>query len=252
MNIEIIEENGELKIYFPHDKNISEIKEILERIKNNEIEVVRTDRLSIDQAKLIWVLCREYGELVGYDKEEMREVLQNEFCSKKGLEYFSISTMKKDSCSKETATEFIPFIIEHSIEQGFNLLIYEGYGENRKVKGAREVVPSIQRYELACIRSKTCAKCGARHGVTIHHHDTIASTVSNYDKDDGLQGRMMALCVKCHSLAHAISKKDFENLYHLQGVFLTPSIVYEIKPLYPSHFKAFKKENYIKDIDFKK
>lgn len=247
MNIEIIEEEGKLKIYFPHDKNISEIKEILERLKNNEIEVVRTDRLSIDQAKLIWVLCREYGELVGYDKEEMREVLQNEFCSKKGLEYFSISTMKKDSCSKETATEFIQFIIEHSIEQGFNLLIYEGYGENRKVRSLRSVVPDIQRMIIARLKTKTCIICGVH--ADLHHEPPLGT---NYELDDGLQTGFLPLCRYHHSERHNMSWEDFKKKWHVENVWLNPNLIVELKKVYPNHFKNFREENYIKDIDFKK
>lgn len=100
MNIEIIEEQGKLKIYFPHDKNFNEIKSILGKIKNQEIEVVRTDRITLDQLKMLWSIFKDLGNLIGYTREEMRELLENEYCTQKKIEYFSISTSKKTSCSK--------------------------------------------------------------------------------------------------------------------------------------------------------
>lgn len=246
MNIEIIDDDG-LKIFFPQDKDLKYIKEVLNKIKNNEIEIIKTEKLSLQQSKLIWILCKEYGELIGYTKEEMRELLHEEFCNSKEMEYFSISTCKRDSCSKETATEFIQFIIEHSLEQGYNLIIPDGKGVKRVYKSVREVVPSIQRYEIACLRNKTCEVCGSKVDVTIHHHDRISETVTTYDKDDGLHGRMMALCPKCHTIAHNMSKKDFEDRYFIQGVWLTPSLVNELKKIYTNHFKAFKSEDYIRE-----
>lgn len=244
MNIELKEVNGELELYVDENKSLADIKSLLNKIKKSDIRIIRTKRLSLDQSKLIWVLCKELGDLIGYTREEMREVLEDEFCIKREIEYFSISPAKKDCCSTEVATEFIQFIIEFAIEQGYNLIIHEGKGEKRVKKSIREVVPDIQRYVIACLRSKTCAICGTKHDVTVHHYDTIASTVTTYDKDDGLQGRMISLCGRCHAMAHTMSKSRFEELYHLQGVWLTPTIVNEIKPLYKGHFRAFKLEDY--------
>ncbi len=99
MNIELIEEEGELFLYVPSNKRFAEIKELLSKIKNDTINVVKVDRLSLDQMKLIWALCRDYGDLRGYTREEMREALENEFCNSKEIEYFSISPFKRDCCS---------------------------------------------------------------------------------------------------------------------------------------------------------
>lgn len=55
MNIELIEEEGELFLYVPSNKRFAEIKELLSKIKNDTINVVKVDRLSLDQMKLIWL-----------------------------------------------------------------------------------------------------------------------------------------------------------------------------------------------------
>lgn len=242
MNIEIIEEKGKLKIYFPYDKNISEIKNILDRLKKNEVEIVRTERLSLEQLKMLWAIFKDLGELIGYTREEMRELLENEYCNQKKIEYFSISTSKKTSCSKEIAADFITWIIEWSIDQGYNLILHIGKGPNKRLKSARDICPDISRYIVACLRNKVCAVCG-RIEADLHHWDNVNS-IGGYEFDDGLKTRFISLCREHHNLFHAIGEKDFENRYHLQGVMLNPTMVMELKKVYKNHFRAFKKENY--------
>lgn len=244
MNLELKEENGNINLYVPSNKSLKEIYELISKLHQSEINVIKVNRLSLDQSKLIWCLCKEYGDLIGYEREEMREVLENEFCSSREIEYFSISPHKPSACSVETATEFIQFIIEHSIREGYNLIIPEGKGEKRTYKHSRDICPDINKYVIACIRAKRCAVCGSYYDVTIHHYDTISSTTGTYEKDDGLQGRMISLCGGCHAKAHNITKKEFESKYHIYGVWLTPTIVADIKKLYPGHFRAFRIENY--------
>ncbi|WP_338948066.1 putative HNHc nuclease [Fusobacterium varium] len=246
MNLELKEENGNINLYVPSNKNLKDIYNLITKLQKSEINVIKVDRLSLDQSKLIWCLCKEYGDLIGYEREEMRDVLENEFCNSREIEYFSISPHKPSACSMETATDFITFIIEHSIEQGYNLIIPEGKGEKRTYKHSRDICPDINKYVIACIRSKRCAVCGSYYDVTIHHYDTIGATTGTYEKDDGLQGRMISLCGECHTKAHNMTKKEFENKYHIYGVWLTPTIVADIKKIYLGHFKAFRIENYKK------
>lgn len=242
MNIELKEINGELELYVDENKSLADIKSLLNKIKKSDIRIIRTKRLSLDQSKLIWVLCKELGDLIGYTREEMREVLEDEFCIKREIEYFSISPAKKDCCSMEVATEFIQFIIEFAIEQGYNLIIHEGKGEKRVKKSIREVVPDIQRYVIACLRSKTCAICGTNNA-DLHHWDNVSS-IGGYEHDNGLKTRFISLCREHHTLFHSIGEKEFEKLYHLQGIWLTPTLVNDLKKVYKGHFKAFKLEDY--------
>lgn len=243
MNIELIEEGGEIKLFVPSNKSLKEIYSLINKIQNSEINVIKVDRLSLEQSKLIWVLCKEYGDLVGYEREEMREILENEFCSNREIEYFSISPFKKEACSMEVATEFIQFIIEHSIKQGYNLIIHEGKGENKKIRHSREVVPDIRRYVIACLLEKRCAVCGKLCDIELHHWDSVAS-IGGYDRDDGLQTRFISLCGEHHSQFHTIGEKEFSNRWHIEGVWLSVNLVKELKKIYTGHFKAFNEENY--------
>lgn len=243
MNLELKEEDGKINLYVPSNKSLKEIYGLITKLQNSEINVIKVDRLSLDQMKLIFVLCKEYGELRGYETEEMRELLQNEFCDSREIEYFSISPYKKNACSMETATEFIQFIIEHSIKYGYNLIIHEGKGINMKSKSVREVCPDIRRYVIACLLDKRCALCGKKTEVDLNHWDSV-NTIGGYEHDDGLKTRFISLCREHHTLFHNTEKEVFAKKWHLEGVWLSVNLVIELKKVYPNHFKAFKIENY--------
>lgn len=234
----LIDENGDLILNVPEDTKIIEIKNIIEKIKTSKIEVIFNEKISMEQMQLIWVLCSELSFFTGYTREEIRELLQEQFCYLNQLDNFSISPSKKHCCSKNTAMEFIQYIIEWSISQGYNLIIPEGKGARRVYKRITEVVPEIQRYVIACLRSKVCAICG-RTDVDLHHWDSVAG-ISGYSNDDGLQTRFISLCREHHSLFHSIGAVEFEKRYHVKGVWLTPSIVSDLKKIYKNHFKNFK------------
>ena len=241
-------ENGKAILQVSKNTNIEEIKKILECVKNN-LEVETFDNITISKKKILWCIFNELSILTGYEKTEIREILQEIYCKKNEISFFSISPSKKDSCSKEVATDFITWVIEWSIKEGYNLIIHEGKGQNRRIKGAREICPDINRYVIACLRSKVCAVCGKIES-ELHHVDNVNS-IGGYEFDDGLKTRFMSLCREHHSLAHSIGQTEFDSKYHLNGVWLNPTLVMELKKVYPNHFKNFKEENYIKDIDFK-
>lgn len=236
MNLELKEENGNINLYVPSNKNLKDIYNLITKLQKSEINVIKVDRLSLDQSKLIWVLCGEYGELLGYEREEMRYILENEFCSSREIEYFSISPFKKNACSIEIATEFITFIIEHSIREGYNLIIPEGKGEKRTYKHSRDICPDIRRYILACMLNKVCCVCGKRIDIDLHHSPALG--VSK-DQDDGKKTGFMTLCREHHTLAHGMGLKEFEKLFHLQPVWLSDNLIKELKKIYYWHFQAF-------------
>ena len=243
MNLELKEENGNINLYVPSNKSLKEIYQLISKLHQSEINVIKVDRLSLDQSKLIFVLCKEYGELRGYETEEMRELLQNEFCESREIEYFSISPYKKNACSMEIATEFIQFIIEHSIKYGYNLIIHEGKGVNMKFKSAREVCPDIRRWVLAHLLNKSCAVCGKQYDIDLHHWDS-ANTIGGYEHDDGLQTRFISLCREHHTQFHNMGAEKFSELWHLEGIWLSVNLVVELKKVYPNHFKAFNTDDY--------
>ena len=80
-------------------------------LQNCKWEIQTITTLSLEQMKLSHVLLKELGELIGYTGQEMRVLLQNEFCKLREIEYFSLSPSKTNAASKEIATDFITYII---------------------------------------------------------------------------------------------------------------------------------------------
>ena len=97
------------------------------------------------------------------------------------------------------------------------------------------------------MRARRCAVCGKVHDfengdvVDLDHWITISSSVGTYKNDDGLQNPFISLCRKHHIEKHNIGIKDFEEKYHIEGVWLNPNLVFKMLDIYPNHFKLFRK-----------
>lgn len=235
-------ENNKCVLRITEGLGVDKLKSLHSFLQRCDWEIEQVDRLSPEQTKLIWVLCGELGDLIGYSREEMRELLQHEFCKTKEIPWFSISPYKKDCTTKETASEFTQYIIEWALHNGYNIQVPEGNGENKKLKSIRNVVPDIRRFVIACMLSKTCSVCGRKESIALHHIPAVAN-IGGYEHCDGLKTGFLPLCGECHSKAHNIGDKDFKELYHLQEVWLTENLVRELKKKYNGYFKAFKEGN---------
>lgn len=225
-------ENSEILITLPVEKVYPGLKQQLEeRLNHFPIKVIPVKKLSQAQNGLIHVLLKQFGEEIGYTLIEIKELMK---------EQFAISTDRMDfstaRCDMETANEFISFIIEQAMELGINLYIL-GKHDNR-YRHILEIDNITQRYVIACLKNKTCAICG-RSEADLHHYNSVAS-IGGYEYDDGLKTPFLPLCRLHHSEFHAIGKTDFENKYHIQGIWLNEQLVKELKKVYKNHFRAFK------------
>ena len=248
--IDIDKENNHVKVLVPSAKGTitqEKVKNFFGVLKQSTWEVEPVQRLSLDQMKMIFALCRDYSEIIGYEPEELRELLKAEFCIKNCIEDFSCSPYKRNAATMKVATEFIQFIIEHALNlTGCTLKVIEGHGKNRTVKSAREIVPDIRKYVIACLMNKTCAICGAtteQREIDLHHWDSVNS-IGGYEHDDGLKTRFISLCREHHTEFHNIEAKAFSEKYHIDGVWLSENMVKKLKQdkIYPHHFKAYKLE----------
>ena len=236
--------NQEIIITLPVEKVYPGIKEKLEEYLNHfPIKVIPVKKLSQAQNGLIHVLLKQFGDEIGYTLIEIKELMK---------EQFAIATDKLDfstaKCDMETANEFISFIIEQALELGINLYILGKH--DKRYKHILEIDNITQRYVIACLKSRTCAICG-RKGADLHHWKTIASAAGTYENDDGLKTPFMSLCRIHHNEFHEKGQKEFEEKYHIEGVWLNPQLVYELLEVYPNHFKLFRKrlkEGYYRGI----
>ena len=230
---------NEIVITLPVEKVTAGLKTELEEYFNHlPIRVIPVRKLSQAQNGLIHVLLKELGEELGYTLLEAKEVLKERFAIATDILDFSTAR-----CDMETANEFISFIIEEALDLGINLYIRAK--QDKKYRHILEIDKMTERYVIACLRKRTCCICGRKHDeyntVDLHHYDSVSSTYGNYENDDGLQGRYMSLCREHHNLFHSKGKKYFEDLYHIEGVWLNEQLVYELLDIYPNHFALFRK-----------
>ncbi len=251
--IDIDDKNKKVDVLVPCSKGTitqKQVNNFFEVLKQSEWNVIPVQRLSLEQMRMIFALCRDYSEILGYDTNELREILKAEFCVHNCIEDFSCSPYKRNACTMEIATQFIQFIIEHAINLvGFPLKVVEGHGKNKVVRSSREVCPDIRKYTLTCLMNKTCAICGAtaeQREINLHHWDSVNS-IGGYEHDDGLKTRFISLCKEHHTEFHNIEAKEFSKKYHIEGIWLSENIVRKLKKdnVYPGHFKSFK-ENIVK------
>lgn len=232
-------DNNKIIITVPVERVIAGVKEELEEYLNNcLIEVIPIRKLSSEQNGLIHVLLKQYANELGWSLIEMKEYIKEQFALTNDLNYFSTA-----NCDMETANNFIAYIIEHALENQINLYILNR--NDKRYKHILEIDGIEQRRIIACLRARVCAICGKQHNeyntVELHHWKTVASAVGNYDNDDGLQTPFLSLCTQHHSEFHNIGIDDFKDKYIIEGVWLNEQLVYDLLPIYPSHFKLFKK-----------
>lgn len=237
-------ENKEIVITLPVEKVYPGLKQqIEERLNHYPIKVIPVKRLSKAQNGLIHVLLKQFGEELGWTMQDMKEYQKEQFALSRDLEKFSTA-----NCDMEMANDFIAFIIEQALRNEINLYVLNKH--DNRYKSILKVDKTTERYVIACLRAKTCAICG-RKGADLHHWKTIASAAGTYENDDGLKTPFMSLCRIHHNEFHEIGQKEFEEKYHIEGVWLNPQLVYELLGVYPNHFKLFRKrlkEGYYRGI----
>lgn len=236
--------NKEIVITLPVERVYPGLKQLIEeRLNHYPIKVIPVKRLSKAQNGLIHVLLKQFGEELGWTMQDMKEYQKEQFALSRDLGKFSTA-----NCDMEMANDFIAFIIEQALENEINLYVLNKY--DNRYKSILKVDKTTERYVIACLRAKTCAICG-RKGADLHHWKTIASAAGAYENDDGLKTPFMSLCRIHHNEFHEIGQKEFEEKYHIEGVWLNPQLVYELLGVYPNHFKLFRKrlkEGYYRGI----
>lgn len=168
-------------------------------IKTAEIRFYDGRTITAEQRKKAYATMADISDWTGENAEVMKHCLKNEYVSRTGNPYFSLS-----DCSIDTAREFISTIIDIAIEYGVQL-------KEPAVNRAEDV----DRFLYSCIKNKRCAVCG-RDG-EIHHVDTIGMGNDRRKVDDS-KYRKICLCRKHHTEIHTIGTTRFEEKYHVYGI----------------------------------
>ena len=179
-------------------------------VMHGEIRVDDGRRISSDQRKKIYALCRDISDYTGHDVEDLKEnILKAGFMIKEDRDYFSLSDV-----DMTTARYFIEYILEFCFEWDVPL-------SDKTVVLAKEV----NNYLYLCLRYRRCAVCGRY--ADVHHVDAVGSG-RNRNKVDHTKLRMIALCREHHQETHTIGWLTFRSKYHVEGILLNEKSLKEL------------------------
>ena len=181
-------------------------------VMHGEIRVDDGRRISSDQRKKIYALCRDVSDYTGHDVEDLKEnILKAGFMIKEDRDYFSLSDV-----DMTTARYFIEYILEFCFE--WNVPLNE-----KTVALAREV----NNYLYLCLRYRRCAVCGRY--ADIHHHEGLIGAGRNRAKHNHEESKFIALCREHHMECHTLGHKTFENKYKLAAIKLNAQAIKELR-----------------------
>ena len=180
-------------------------------VMHGEIRVDDGRRISSEQRKKIYALCRDISDYTGHDVEDLKEnILKVGFMIKEDRDYFSLSDV-----DMTTARYFIEYILEFCFEWDVPL-------NEKTVALAREV----NNYLYLCLRYRRCAVCGRY--ADIHHHENLVGMGMDRAKHNHEDSRYIALCRTHHTECHTIGHKTFENKYKLAAIKLNAQAIKEL------------------------
>lgn len=169
--------------------------------ENVSCEVIFYDGESInaEQRKKCYALIRDIAEWSGFMPEETKEILKWYYCSISGARLFSLS-----DCKADIARGFIGFLIEFCLINDVPCR-----------DSLPELAEDIQRYLYLCLIHKKCCVCGKK--AQLHHVDTVGM---GYDRAEipHIGKRAEALCWVHHRACHDKGQKEFDKLWHIEGI----------------------------------
>jgi len=151
-------------------------------------------KISEKQRKAIYKLLNVIGEHYGLPTEDAKETFKQAFCKNMVISDFSLSDVEK-----QTATDFIQFLVELGISEGLNLFEW--------IKDETETLCNIS------VKYKKCIICGNEGNV--HHLKAIGMGNNRKDVDDSNYNKV-CLCTSHHNEIHTIGLEKFNNKYHLK------------------------------------
>lgn len=177
------------------------------------VDVVTKKKISQTQRHFIFALCNDIAQYTGDDKDYIRLMLQEQYCTARGVEVKSLS-----DCSMLYAAKLIDYIItwciSNSIPLSGSIISQYEYHFNEQ-----------QSYIMALRR--VCVICG-RPNSDIHHVDHVGNGF-NRNKISHIGKRALPLCRYHHIEAHSMGEQPFIEKYHLSPFEIDKKMEHFIK-----------------------
>ena len=167
-----------------------------------EVEVPDNKKLSIEQRKKIFALCRDIELHWGEPVESLRKRFQAELEIMNGYNEISLS-----NCSMRIASELIELIISFMFHHQIPMRV-----ETSKLLSGDKAM-----LYWATI-NRNCVLCGKSNADLAHHY--AIGRGANRKSMDHYGYEVLALCREHHSQQHNIGVETFDKLYHLENSWI--------------------------------
>lgn len=167
-----------------------------------EVEVPDNKKLSIDQRKKIFALCRDIELHWGEPVESLRKRFQAELEIMNGYNEISLS-----NCSMRIASELIELIIAFMFHHQIPMRV-----ETSKLLSGDKAM-----LYWATV-NRNCVLCGESNADLAHHY--AIGRGANRKKMQHYDYEVLALCRRHHQEQHNIGVKSFDEKYILQDSWI--------------------------------
>ncbi len=169
---------------------------------NAEVEVPDNKKMSIEQRKKIFAMCRDIELHWGEPVEALRKRFQAELEIMNGYERISLH-----DCSMKVARELIELIIAFMFHNQIPMRV-----ETSKL------LSGDQSMLYWATVNRNCVICGAP-GSDLAHYEAVGRGM-NRNKMNHYDKHVLALCRRHHNEQHAIGVKSFDDKYHLHNSWI--------------------------------
>lgn len=170
---------------------------------NAEVEVPDNKKLSIEQRKKIFAMCRDIELHWGEPVESLRKRFQAELEIMNGYEEISLR-----DCSMRVARELIELIIAFMFHHQIPMRV-----ETSKLLSGDKAM-----LYWATV-NRNCVLCGKSNADLAHHY--AIGRGANRKKMDHYGYEVLALCREHHNQQHNIGVESFDKLYHLENSWIS-------------------------------
>lgn len=169
---------------------------------NAEVEVPDNKKLSIEQRKKIFAMCRDIELHWGEPVESLRQRFQTELEIMNGYEHISLS-----NCSMKIARELIELIIAFMFHHQIPMRV-----ETSKLLSGDKAM-----LYWATV-NRNCVICGKQSSDLAHHY--AIGRGANRKTMDHYGYEVLALCREHHTTQHQMGVKSFDEYYHLENSWI--------------------------------
>lgn len=204
--------------------NLDDVKDWQEQeltqLPRIELSVDSEKEITIDQRKKAFAMLNDIAEYTGYSLREIEEMMKIRYISMlKNPKFFSLA-----DCTRETATEFIQFMINFCLEQSipFTTKVFDEIQQSYALR-------------VQLLKHRICYVCG-KVDADLDHVDTIGSG-RNRRTVNQVGYYAWTLCRTHHNERHKIGVKSFAQKYQVIPIKLTKELIEELN-LANKHIKG--------------